>query len=69
MKKYIGIILTIVLLLLSLSSCSVFNKAYNGLAAYEKESYKCIEGNKIWILEKGNDEGIAVTSQIVGACQ
>jgi Uncharacterized protein conserved in bacteria len=68
MKK-IKLLIVVLLLTLSLVGCGEINKAYNSVASYQKEEFKCIDGNKIWILETGNDEGISVTSEIVGVCE
>ena len=60
--------------LLLLSGCSDFSKFVNEVnhdfGSFEKEEFKCIDGNKIWIYGVGKDQGgYAMTSQIVGACE
>lgn len=62
------------LCLLMLSGCSDLSKFVNEVehdfGSFEKEEFKCIDGNKIWIYGVGKDQGgYAMTSQIVGACE
>jgi hypothetical protein len=68
MKKIELLVITL-FIVLSLGGCGAINQAYNSVASYQKEEFKCIDGNKIWVLEVGNDEGISVTSEIVGVCE
>ncbi|WP_115715147.1 hypothetical protein [Amedibacterium intestinale] len=55
--------------LLILSGCSEFNEKLNDSQSWEKEKEYCSNGKKIWVLERGNDERINITSQIVGECE
>ena len=61
-------VFSLISLMLLLAGCSTWNESYNKMASYEKEKYKCVNGKNIWIMEKGNDEGITLISQIVGEC-
>ena len=54
---------------LLLTGCSSINETVNDATSWEKEKTYCVDGKKIWVLERGNDERINITSQIVGECE
>lgn len=55
-------------LMILMSGCSKVTETVNDLSSWEKERIFCVEGQKIWVLERGNSERINITSQIVGTC-
>lgn len=65
MKKVICVVFCI----LFLCGCSSLNESFNDMQSWEKEKEYCSNGKKIWVLERGNDERINITSQIVGECE
>lgn len=67
MKKLIAFMLLGTTLFLG--GCSTVNKAVNDMSAYEQESEYCKEGKKIWVLERGSEKGVTITSQVIGTCE